>query len=167
MNENVGVRKHIVEHFGAHIYQHDILDRSALATRVFDNPDLLNILNSIVHPATIDDANEWMSGQTSPYIIKEAALIFETGSHKHLDYVIGISAPVALRINRTMQRDHSSEAAVQLRINRQLDENEKLERCDFIILNDESRFVIAQVLTLHEKLLTLAQKKMPVEKRTF
>lgn len=167
MNENVQVRQQIVNHFGADIYQHNILDRSALATRVFDNPALLSLLNSIVHPATIDDANEWIGEQTSPYIIKEAALIFETGSHNYLDYVIGISAPLALRINRTMQRDHSSEAAVLLRINQQLDENDKLARCDFKILNDESMFVIPQVLTLHEKLLTLAQKKMPGEKRTF
>lgn len=167
MNENARVRKHIAEHFGEDIYQHGMLDRSALATRVFDNPDLLSLLNSIVHPATIDDANEWIGEQTSPYIIKEAALIFETDSHQYLDYVIGISAPVALRINRTMQRDRSSEAAVQLRIKRQLDESEKLERCDFLILNDESKLVIPQVLALHEKLLALAQKKVPDEYRTL
>jgi dephospho-CoA kinase len=99
------------------------------------------------------DAEEWMQKQTAPYILKEAALLFETGSAAGLDYVIGVKAPQHIRIKRVMDRDGVSREQVLSRINKQLDEEIKMKLCDFIIDNSEQELVIPQVLELHERLL--------------
>jgi dephospho-CoA kinase len=98
-----------------------------------------------------------MNKQNSPYAIKEAALIFESGAQEQLDYVIGVYAPAPLRILRTMQRDGVSREAVLTRMNKQIDETIKMRLCDFIITNDDQQMVIPQVLALHQKLLKQAE----------
>ena len=143
----------IKKHFGEDVYINDQLNRSKLAEAVFDDPKKLELLNSLVHPPTIRDAAEWMQKQTTPYIIKEAALLFESGSVAGLDYVIGVKAPLHIRIKRVMGRDNVSREQVLARINRQMDEEIKMRLCDFIINNDEQELVIPQVLKLHEKLI--------------
>jgi dephospho-CoA kinase len=112
-------------------------------------------LNSLVHPVTIRDAENWMNKQTSVYVIKEAALFFETGSTENLDYIIGVYAPQTLRIRRVMDRDSSKREDVLKRMNRQINEEIKMKLCDFVITNDELHLVIPQVLELHEKFLSL------------
>jgi dephospho-CoA kinase len=146
----------IIKHFGAEIYVNDLLDRSRLAQLVFDAPEKLELLNTLVHPPTLRDAEQWMTRQAAPYIIKEAALLFETGSAGQLDYIIGITAPVPLRIKRVMDRDNVSREQVQNRMDRQMDETIKLRLCDFIIHNDEQQMVIPQVLQLHGEFLQIA-----------
>jgi dephospho-CoA kinase len=146
----------IVKHFGAEIYVNNLLDRGRLAELVFDAPEKLEMLNSLVHPRTLRDAEQWMARQAAPYIIKEAALLFETGSAGQLDYIIGITAPVPLRIKRVMDRDNISREQVQNRMDRQMDENIKMRLCDFIIHNDEQQMVIPQVLQLHGEFLQIA-----------
>ena len=93
-----------------------------------------------------------MQRQTSPYTIKEAALIFESGSAEHLDHVIGVYTPAPLRIQRIMQRDNTTREEVLQRMSRQIDEDIKMRLCDSIIINDEQQLLIPQVLKLHEKL---------------
>ncbi|HEY6063595.1 MAG TPA: dephospho-CoA kinase, partial [Chitinophagaceae bacterium] len=83
--------------------------------------------------------------------IKEAALLFESGANKNLDYVIGVYAPLKLRIKRVMARDGVTEEEIRKRINRQMDEEKKMKRCDFVITNDEQELVIPQVLELDKK----------------
>jgi dephospho-CoA kinase len=141
------------KHFGEDVYTNDQLNRSRLAELVFTNPEKLELLNSLVHPPTLRDAEEWMQKQTAPYILKEAALLFETGSAAGLDYVIGVKAPQHIRIKRVMDRDGVSREQVLSRINKQLDEEIKMKLCDFIIDNSEQELVIPQVLELHERLL--------------
>lgn len=148
------------KHFGEDIYTKDQLNRSRLAEIVFNDPDKLNLLNSLVHPPTIKDAEEWMLRQNAPYIIKEAALIFESGSSAGLDFVIGIHAPVELRIKRVMERDLVSRNQVLRRLEKQIDENIKMRLCDFVICNDDTELVIPQVLELHSKLLKLSTKTL-------
>lgn len=116
----------------------------------------LALLNSIVHPATLEDADQWINKQAVPYVIKEAALIFESGSHQSLDYVIGVKAPLALRLQRAMRRDSISRDEAMARINRQISEEIKMRLCDFIIVNDEQQLVIPQVLELHSKFQQMA-----------
>ncbi len=152
MNENEVLKKQLQQAFGEDIYKDGILDRTHLATIVFQDPHKLQLLNSLVHPATIADAANWMQLQKTPYAIKEAALIFESGAQKHLDYVIGVYAPVALRIQRVMERDHTTRQAVQTRMARQMDENIKMKLCEFVITNDEQELVIPQVLAVHKLL---------------
>ncbi len=157
MNEDENLKAAVKNAFGNGAYKEEKLDRKYVAEIVFNNKEKLELLNSIVHPATIDDAAEWMKKQTSPYLIKEAALLFESGSNKNLDYVIGVKAPLQLRLQRAMQRDNILEDEVMNRINKQMNEEEKLSLCDFVIANDEQQMVIPQVLKLHERFLHLAK----------
>ena len=150
MNSDPLVIDEITKHFTREAYKSGVLDRSFLAAQVFNNKNNLELLNSIVHPATIRDADEWLSIQQSPYVIKEAALLFESGSYAALDYVIGVSAPFNLRLQRTIKRDGSDREQVIARMNRQIDENIKMKLCDFIVYNDEQQLLIPQVLRLHE-----------------
>ena len=144
------------QHFGEDIYTEGEINKTRLAEIVFNDEKKLALLNSLVHPPTIRDAEKWMSNQNSPYVIKEAALLFESGSVASLDYVIGVKAPVALRIKRVMDRDGVSRDEVMRRINRQIDEEIKMKLCDFIIQNNEQQLVIPQVLALHQKLASLS-----------
>lgn len=153
MNNDPVVIDSITRTFGNDAYKNGLLDRSYLAALVFNNKQNLELLNAIVHPATILDADNWLDQQSAPYVIKEAALLFESGSYAALDYVIGVSAPYQLRLQRTMGRDKATADQVKARMDRQIDEKIKMKLCDFIIHNDETRLVIPQVLTLHEMLL--------------
>ena len=98
-----------------------------------------------------------MQENTTSYCIKEAALIFESGAHEHLDYVIGVSAPAPLRIRRTMQRDGITLEDVIARMDKQMDETIKMKLCDFVISNDEQEMLLPQIIDLHKKLLTLVK----------
>lgn len=152
MNENEALKALIQQHFGKDTYSNGELNRKHLSSLVFNSPEKLALLNSIVHPATIKDADEWMSRQDAPYAIKEAALIFESGSQEHLDKVIGVYAPAAIRINRVMQRDNTSREEVISRMNRQINEEIKMRLCDYVVINDEQQLVIPQVISIHEAL---------------
>lgn len=155
MNEDEELRQKIQQLFGSDIYSNGKLNRKQLAGIVFNAPDKLEQLNAIVHPATINDANAWMHKQRSPYTIKEAALIFESGAFEMLDYVIGVYAPAPLRIQRVMQRDNTGREEIMARMSRQMDEEEKMKLCNFVITNDEQQLLIPQVIALHEQLLSL------------
>ncbi len=159
MNEDAHLQQQIVRTFGDGAYTDGKLNRKYLADIVFNDPFKLEQLNALVHPATIQAAEDWMKQQHAPYGIKEAALLFEAGSAGHLDYVIGVYAPQALRIKRVMDREQVGRQDVLTRMSRQVDEQIKMRLCDFIIVNDEQQMVIPQVLNLHEKLLELAGKK--------
>jgi dephospho-CoA kinase len=165
MNEDEELKLAIQKHFGEAVYKNNKLDRAFLASQVFNNPSELDRLNALVHPATIRDANSWMNRQLSEsgrgfcYTIKEAAVIFESGSAEQLDYVIGVFAPAELRIKRTMERNNASYEEVVNRMNNQIDEKIKMKLCDFVIYNDEQKLLIPQVIDLHERLLKLAKEK--------
>ena len=153
----------VIENFGKASYKNGELDRKYISSIVFENKDKLDLLNSITHPATLQDAEQWMNKQIAPYTIKEAALLFESGSALHLDKVIGVFAPLHIRIKRVMDRDGLSEEEVMKRINRQMDEDMKMKHCDFVITNDEQQLVIPQVLKLHEKFNTTVVRKSQKE----
>lgn len=163
MNENEALKYKIQQQFGEAVYAAGKLNRKVLADIVFNAPEKLTQLNNIVHPATLADADKWMdeqsvrAGQAIAYTLKEAALFFESGAHKHVDYVIGVTAPAPLRMLRTMQRDNISREEVLARMDKQMDDTIKMKLCDFVIVNDEQQMLIPQVLELHEKLLELAK----------
>lgn len=151
MVENDELKNSIVRLFGKESYINGTLNRKYLSGQVFNDSRKIKLLNSLVHPATIRDAEQWMKKQQAPYIIKEAALIFESGSNQFLDYVIGVQSPLELRIERAMKRDNISREQVKARMKLQLDEEDKMKKCDFVIVNDEQQALIPQVLLLHEK----------------
>jgi len=159
MNEDEHLKAKIISAFGINSYNNGTLNRPFIAAKVFNNPAQLTLLNSIVHPATIADADKWMQKQTTPYAIKEAALLFESGAEKWLDKVIGVYAPAPLRIQRVMQRDGITAAEVTARLNKQMDEEEKMGLCDYIVKNDEQELLIPQVLKLDAILRGEAERK--------
>ena len=156
MNDDVALKENIIEAFGKEAYSTGILNRKFLAAQIFNNPKKIELLNSLVHPVTIRDAAAWMQKQNAPYLIKEAALIFESGSNQFLDKVIGVKSPLKLRVERTMKRNNLTAKEVEARIKWQMDEEKKLTLCDYIIVNDEQQMLIPQVLSLHQMFLKKA-----------
>lgn len=138
--------------FGNKVYENGRLNRPFLASVVFNDPEQLKVLNGLVHPATIAYSNAWAAKQEAPYILKEAAIFFESGSNKEMDKMVGVYAPPELRLQRAMQRDHASEEAIRARMDKQMNEEEKMSRCDYIIRNDGTLSLIEQVLALDRKL---------------
>jgi dephospho-CoA kinase len=157
LNTDSVLREQIAATFGSETYKNGLLDKKYLATLVFNNPDQLAKLNALVHPATIEAANIWAKHceeQGSPYILKEAALLFEAGTNVGLDFIIGVTAPVEMRIARVMERDHVTREEVLKRMQHQLDDTEKMKRCNFVIDNNEVSLVIPQVLALHARFIS-------------
>ena len=153
MTDDEDLRFEIIKNFGPKSYLDGKLNRSFLAKTVFSDPEKTKLINSIIHPATIVDAERWMQKQKAPYAIKEAALIFEANAEKNLDLVIGVSSPLELRLQRVFMRDGMNREAMEKRMKNQIAEEDKMNRCDFVINNDETTLLIPQVITLHETLL--------------
>ncbi len=134
------------------------VNREYLAAHVFNNPEKLTVLNKLVHPRVGEDFEHWVREQHAPYILKEAALLFEAKSNQTLDKIIVVHAPEALRIKRVLERDrHRTAQNVKDIISNQLNEEEKLKLADYTLINDESRPLIPQVLDLHKQFLAMAQ----------
>ncbi|WP_300599905.1 dephospho-CoA kinase [Niabella sp.] len=160
MNTSAEIREQIMRLFGEDTYKAQQLDRALLASRVFGDPEKLKQLNQIVHPVTIRDSQDWFANQTAPYAIKEAAIFFESGSDRYVDYMIGVTAPEALRIRRTMERSSITEAQVRERMQQQMDDAEKMRRCHFVIDNGETISLIMQAMDIHHKLLALDKDRV-------
>ncbi|MBE9584495.1 dephospho-CoA kinase [Mucilaginibacter sp. JRF] len=143
--------------FGSDAYFADaILNRKHIANIVFNNADELARLNALVHPAVFRAFDEWVLRQTSaPYVIKEAAILFESGSYKKCDQTILVSAPLEQRLERVMQRDGISHDEAASRDARQMNEEEKKILANHIIINDGSQLVIPQVLSLHQQFIAV------------
>lgn len=158
MNSSETLKKVIRQNFGEATYENDQLNRKYLAGIVFNDPEKLELLNALIHPVTINDAEQWMQQQSAPYSIKEAALLFESGAAENLDFIVGVYAPQALRIKRVMKRDGLTTDEIMKRINRQVNEEMKMKLCDFVIINDEQELLIPQVLKLHQHFSGLSNK---------
>lgn len=152
MIKNDAVRDALISAFGSEVYFVDgSLNREWLGKRVFSNSVELKKLNAIVHPAVIQDADDWANSQTSTYSVKEAALLFESGSYKKLDINILVVSPLELRIKRVMERDRVDREEVLRRISKQMPEEEKEKLADYLIYNDDEHSLIDQVIDLHQK----------------
>lgn len=135
------------------VYKNGIADRKKIASIVFSDKQKLERLNAILHPAVIQAFEKWTTQQKKvPYVLKEAALIFEASSHTGLDKVIVVTAPEDQRLKRIMSRDKSTEEAVRSRMQHQLSEEEKISRADFVIVNDGKHSLIEQVMEIHQSL---------------
>ena len=128
-----------------------VLNRQHLANSVFNQPDKLKRLNELVHPRVAVDYEHWVSSQPDvKYVLKEAALLFESGSYQSLDKIIVVTAPETLRVQRVLIRDpHRSAEQTKEIIRNQMEEEEKMKRADYVIVNDETTLLIPQVLNLH------------------
>lgn len=148
----------IKKEFGILSYdKQGLLNRELLGRTVFNDPEKLTKLNSLVHPRVALDYRHWVEEQMdSKYCLKEAALLFEAGSSQLMYKIIVVTAPDELRIKRVLQRDpHRGRKEVESIIKNQMPQEEKMVKADFVIKNDETELVVPQVLKLHEWLNTI------------
>lgn len=139
--------------FGNDIYTKGELDKQKLASIVFSDSEKLRKLNSLVHPIVKQEFLNWQEKQNSSYVIKEAAILFESNSDKGLDAVICVTAPLNIRIDRAVKRDGTSEEEIKNRIENQISQEEKENLSDYIIVNDEKDLLLPQIIKIHEKLI--------------
>lgn len=155
MNTSPGLRMAIQDVFGKELYRSGELDRQEMGRRVFGEPELLQKLNHLVHPVVKEDFISWSEKwDQAPYVIEEAAILFESGASAHMDLSVLVYAPVALRIARVMKRDGLSRSEIEMRINTQMDEEKKKELADWVLLNDEENLLLPQIVALHEEIKT-------------
>ncbi|MCH6232675.1 dephospho-CoA kinase [Cognataquiflexum rubidum] len=157
MANDEALKKQIKDNFGQESYSETgALNRAFLASQVFSDEEKVKTINGLVHPAVKVDFEKWANAQTTPYVLKEAALLFETGSYKDLDKVINVSCPIRIRISRVLMRDpHRNEKQVNDIIDKQLPDEEKNKLADFVIKNTDNKMLIPQVLEIHRQLLKL------------
>lgn len=155
MTNDEELKAGIISNFGKESYSPDgSLNRTYLASVVFADENKTAVINNLVHPAVKKDFENWASDQKTAYVLKEAALLFESGSYQDLDKIINVSAPLKTRITRVLMRDrHRSEQQVNEIIDKQLSDEEKNQKADYVIKNNENKLLIPQVLEIHKKLL--------------
>lgn len=166
METNEEVKKEIINLLGEESYLNNLtLNRKFIAQKVFNQTDLLSKLNQIVHPAVREDAEVWSIklSQHNNYFIRESAILFETGLYKQLNCNILVIAPRELRIQRVKNRDRLSEEEIDIRMNQQWNDEQKLPLTDFVIINDGKTLLIPQILKINQTLmnhpLTLTDKQ--------
>jgi dephospho-CoA kinase len=150
MVENSTIINGLIQLLGDEAYTPDgQLNRAFISSKIFNNKELLNGVNAIVHPVVFKDFDTWLdSHKSEPYILKEAAIMFESDSYKKVDKIIIVTAPDAIRIERSMKRDHVSYEEVSSRMSKQMPQSEKEKLADYIFNNDGSELLIPQVLRL-------------------
>ena len=147
-------KKSLKATFGISIFTDDLFDKDKLSNRVFNNPVDLKLLNEIIHPAVKVDFNKWLyANKNSPLVIKEAAILFESGSYKDCDAIISIAAPQEIRIQRVIERDHLTYEAVMSRINNQWSDEMRKANSDYVIDNQDINSAFAQAVKIIEILL--------------
>ncbi len=154
MNTDAELKDGIVGMFGDQAYGSEGLDRHYLADAVFGDQEKLSGLNGLVHPAVRLDFIGWTALQAGvPYVVEEAAILFESGAYKEMNLSVLVYAPEELRISRVMKRDGVRREAVLKRMGHQLSEKEKMEKADHVLINDGTQMLLPQVIELHTKIL--------------
>ncbi|MCM4169743.1 Dephospho-CoA kinase [Arenibacter antarcticus] len=153
MGNSDHIKQQIVTLLGEDSYDGRVLNRTYISQRVFKDSELLKALNDIVHPAVRNHFKEWARNQNSDYVIQEAAIIFENGTHNLYDQIILVTAPLNIRINRVVQRDGVSTEQVMERVKNQWEDNRKVPLANFVIENSEIQKTAGQVASIHQKLL--------------
>lgn len=153
MNTSKVIKKELIELIGKEAYVQNELNRPFLASTIFNDKDYLQKMNEIVHPRVAKHFEKWVSKQTSPYIIKESAILFESGGYKKCDKIITVTAPLDIRIERLLQRDHTTKEKINDIINNQWSDEEKLKHSHFVIVNDTLDETKVQVIYIHKQIL--------------
>lgn len=157
MSHSESVKKSVENLFGQESYTGGVLNRKLIADKAFHKPELLKQLNEIVHPAVARDFEQWvLENQEEKYILKEAALLFETGSYQSLHRTILVTAPEDVRLSRVMKRDpQRTENDIRAIMDKQWTDEEKIKKADDVLVNDGNQLLLPQILKLHEKISQL------------
>ncbi|MBJ7881687.1 dephospho-CoA kinase [Gelidibacter salicanalis] len=158
MNTSEVIKKELIALFGEEAYLNNQLNRSFLASKIFEDANLLKEMNAIVHPRVGEDFIRWQAAQTSAYVLKEAAIIFENNLTSQYDYIITVVADLDKRIARVMQRDHTTEDKIMAIVNNQLTDDEKVKKSDFVITNHDLDQTKEQVRIIHQYLIKTIAK---------
>lgn len=150
------IKRKLIKKFGERVYKNNKLNKPFLANLIFSNKENLKFVESIVHPKVTQHFKRWARKQKGDYIIQENAILFENGSNQFCNYVIMVTAPIELRINRVVKRDNISKDKVLERINNQWSDEIKIKKSDFIIENIKRSTLKNEVLIIHNKLLNLS-----------
>ena len=134
---------------GEDAYKQNELNKEFISEKIFNNKVLLTHINALVHPEVTLDFNSWLSMQTSAYVVKEVAVLFETAAEDQFDYILTVTAPEALRIKRIIERDHTSLAKIKAVMSNQLQDSEKTAKSHFMILNIDWDDTQKQVYDIH------------------
>lgn len=157
MTGNKNVKSELIQLFGNDAYfKNGRLNRKYIASLAFNDETLLKKLNAIVHPAVIKDGHEWfLKQQASPYALKEAALLIESGSYKSLDKVIVVICPEEIRLERAMKRDKAKLSDIKKRMAQQMTDRERKSFANYVINNDGKHSLISQILAIHHQIMNL------------
>lgn len=153
MNDDENVIREINKLAGRNIYPDGNLDRMGLATLIFNDPDRLRQVNSIVHPIVFEHFKTWAETWDTPYVIMEAAILFESGAAKLVDRVATVIAPIEERIARVTKRNTLSREQVMERIKNQMDDDARIKLSDYVINNSENEMIIPVILKIHEDII--------------
>jgi len=160
MNKDRSLKNQIKSLLGKDSYHRNgIINRQLVASRIFNNKELLAQMNALVHPAVRNDFESWAKAQDAPYVLEESAIIYEAGLADFFDAIILVTADKETRIQRVMERDGISRIQVQERIKNQKPDKFKKDKADFIILNDNSTGLLKQVRDVHNSILKLSKTK--------
>jgi dephospho-CoA kinase len=144
--EKAIIKNAIKDSFGAAVLDNNEIDRKVLSELVFSNPEKLKILNSIIHPEVKKQFSDWLKLHSNQqFVVKEAAILFESGSYKDCDYIISVVAPEEMRIKRVIERDATSIKAIQQRIKNQWTDEQRIAKSDFVIHNTSIENAYSQV----------------------
>ena len=139
MNANLELKNNIVSIFGERVYDNGILNTNLLSSIVFNDSTKIEQLNNLVHPKVAQDFNQWVGkNNNKPILVKEAAILIESGAYLNMDKIILVVSEKSTRINRVSKRDNSDLDSIEKRINHQLTDNEKIKYADYIIENNSS-----------------------------
>ncbi len=153
MNRSKVIRRKLVSLFGKEAYHHDELNRPFIASKIFNDRRLLDQMNAIVHPKVASHFKRWLKKQDAPYVIKEAAIIFEHNTQDQYDFIITVTADTETRIQRVIKRDNSDRSKIEAIIDNQMSDAQKIEKSHFVIINDELNSTKDQVLQTHLSIL--------------
>lgn len=154
MNTDKSIVDGINDIAGKNIYPAGKLDKTELAKIIFNDPDMLRKVNTLVHPVVFQHFTEWAETQTAQYVIMEAAILFESGASNYVDRVATVIAPVEERISRVIKRNKLTREQVLERIKNQMDDEERIKLSDYVINNSENEMIIPVILDIHQDILT-------------
>jgi dephospho-CoA kinase len=157
MQSSTEIREQLLELLGEAAYVEGRLNRAYIAGIIFKDKAYLEKINAIVHPQVAAHFENWAAQQNSPYVIKEVAILFENGGHKHCDFVITVTAPKAARIARVLKRDETTKARVEAIMNNQWEDAKKIEQSHFVIHNTTLEGLPSQVKRIHTEILSKIQ----------
>lgn len=160
MNSSKVIQNKLITLFGKDAYKNKTLNRPYLADKIFNNAENLEKMNAIVHPEVAAHFKAWVSKQHAPYVLKESAILFENGAYTGCDYIITVTAPLLLRIERLLKRDNTTEEKIRAIMNNQWSDDIKIKKSNFVIVNKDLKETREQVQLTHNRILNLIEKPL-------